>query len=79
MIDWIVKFLSGFKLWNGAVIGKIIYYGILFVLFMAVYNRLTAPTSTQNIQAETVINQTPDAKDAFILLRLWRLKIISLE
>ncbi len=80
MIAFIQKLLSGFKFWNNdAVIGKWIYYGILFVVFTFVSRFLfpARPVTSQPITAQTiekVINEAPapeNKKKFFLGGELW--------
>jgi len=71
-MNWLKKFVQGFALFNGEVMGKILYYGLLWLLFQGIYTKLTAPTTQQTIKAETVINQAENHKRAFLGVKLWR-------
>lgn len=78
MIDWIKRFFSGFALWQPPVIGKWLYYGVLFVIFMGVYSRIfpPRPQQTNNVSADRVTIEAPNKKDAaFFGVRIWRLSI----
>lgn len=72
LFEWIKKFLGGFNFSSSAVIGKWIFYAVIFMLFMTAYNRLNPPRVTQTITAEKVINQPENKKDFFFGIRIKR-------
>jgi len=46
----IKKFFSGFNIFDGEKLGKIIFYGILIVLGLVIYNHLTRPTTIVRVE-----------------------------
>lgn len=52
----IKKFFSGFNILDGEKLGKIIFFGILLVVGLAVYHQITRPTT--NIYAKPGSNLT---------------------
>jgi hypothetical protein len=79
MIAWLTKFISGFAFWRPPVIGKWLFYAIVFLVFMGAYNRIISPRPQQTrftAQNATVINEAPKHRDAFFLgIKIWLLKI----
>lgn len=62
----IKKFFSGFNIFDGQALGKIIFFGILICVGLAIYHQLTRPT--QNIIAKkgsNVVINTPEKKGLF--------------
>lgn len=48
----IKKFFSGFNIFDGEKLGKIVFYGILITVGLAVYHQITKPTSHTDIVAK---------------------------
>ena len=58
----IKKFLSGFNIFDGEKLGKIVFYGILVAAGLAVYHQITKPTT--NIIAKPGSNVTIVQQDS---------------
>ena len=92
IIAWIGRFLSGFAIWKADKIGKILYFAVLFVVFAGIFYCVFLKKTIANNQ-RTVIekgatanyytyyqdcsNKTKD--DTFSLLKLWRLRLLSVR
>jgi hypothetical protein len=46
----IKKFVSGFNILDGEKLGKIIFYGILIVVGLAIYHQITRPTTMVRVE-----------------------------
>jgi len=64
IFDFIKKFLSGFNVSSSAVIGKWLFYAIVFLVFTTAYNHfnpkqpsLSSPITAEKI--EKIINEAP--------------------
>jgi len=44
------KFFSGFNITDGEKLGKIIFFGILIVVGLAIYHQITRPTTTVRVE-----------------------------
>ncbi len=82
MIAWIEKFVSGFAFWSGQVIGKWIYYAILFIVFSIGWHKVFPAKppvvihETRVERVENMVNQAPAAenkKSFFLGLKVWRI------
>ena len=78
MIAWIERLFSGFAFWRGAVIGKWIYYAIIFVAltFLTRFFNPSKPANTQTITAQNAVIQAapPENKKSFFLgIKLWHI------
>ena len=77
---WFAKLFSGFSFWTGQFWGKMIYFGVIFLVFMGIYSKLMTPTTRQTITSDTTIVEASRDKTAFIGIQLWRFHIgISFE
>ena len=61
IFEFIKKWLSGFNVSSGAVIGKWLFYAVVFFVFTALNHRLNppVPVQQQTITAQKVINEAP--------------------
>jgi len=74
----LVKLLSGFALWKGSVLGKLIFYAIIIAIGIGIYHKtFIAPTHTTIItKPEKVIVDGKCDKDfAFVGIKLWKIKL----
>jgi hypothetical protein len=92
VIAWFIKFFSGFAIWKGQQLGKILFYSIitltvLFIVGVPVYKTLEKKISNNTNYRDSNItnvynymdcsNKTKD--DTFSLLKLWRLRLLSVR
>ena len=75
MGGWFVKFFSGFSFWTGKFWGKIIYFAIIFLVFMTVYTKLTASTTTQTITGSNVTIEAEPRRVFFLGIKIWRVRL----
>lgn len=73
----ILKFLSGFNIFNGEKLGKLVFYAIIFIIGIGIYHKtFIAKTQTTQIKTEKVIYyQECPQKDRFIGMKVWRFGI----
>ena len=83
----LTKFIGGFAFWKGAVIGKLLYWGIIAAVVLGVYHKITQPTynydtSYRNViqgNTEVTIDQKqviPTSEEAvFLGVKLFGLKV----
>jgi len=79
---WIIRFLGGFIPWVhkpfGEWLGKILFYAIISLLAMSVYNKVfpTKPTTAIERIETQIVNQCPQENKYFgIGINLWKLKL----
>ena len=80
---WLIKFFSGFAIWKGEVIGKLLYYTIIVSICLGVFWAIFLKPQFKTIQnAQTIQNiTTPEQKDfMFLGIKFWKLKLgVSVE
>ena len=71
---WLIKFLSGFFIFNGEKVGKILWIFILFIGFTLASKfflpKVHRETEIQTV--ETYVEATDNRKVAFLGIKLWR-------
>ena len=75
---WLAKFFSGFQIWRGEVIGKLLYYTIIVSVCLAVFWAIFLKPQFKTIQtAQTIQNiTTPEHKDfMFFGIKVWKIKL----
>lgn len=63
------KFISGFNITDGEKLGKIIFFGILIVVGLAIYHQITRPSQTivaKKGSVVTVSQQNTKGKNFFV-------------
>lgn len=65
VLEFIKKFLSGFNVSSSAVIGKWLFYAVVFFVFMSAYTRLNPPPpkQAQTITAQSVSIAAPQPEN----------------
>jgi len=74
MFAWVIKFLSGFSIFNGEKIGKILWVLILFLGFNLA-GKFLIPKIHRQTEIQTVENYVEaqeNKKIAFMGIKLWR-------
>lgn len=74
----IIKFLTGFNIFDGAKLGKLLFYGILIAVAITIYHQAFAPKNITKIEKiETqIVNECPEEMKVIgIKLNLWKLKL----
>jgi len=72
----IIKLFSGFNIFNGAKLGKLVFYFVLIAIALGIYHKtFLMRTIRQDIKAETVIIQAQDKSALFLGIKLWKAKI----
>ena len=67
----LVKWFSGWNIFNGEKLGKMLYYLAIIAICLGVFWKLfVAPTHSQNQQAETITNITEQKEDGFSLIKI---------
>lgn len=75
----LLKFFAGFNIFSGARLGKLVFYFILIAIAIGVYhNTFLKRTVQQNIKAENVTIEASH-NEAFVFLKFWKLRILSIE
>jgi len=67
-IDFLKKWFSGFNIFDGAVIGKWLFYAVVYLVFTTAYHHFNPapPTQSQPITAQTIekiINEAPQPEN----------------
>jgi len=78
----LLKFLSGFNIFNGAKLAKIIFYGILLALGIGIYHKLFIQPTYKTNQTTTItqpenvyISPAPKTNDVmFVGVKVWRIR-----
>lgn len=79
----ILTFLSGFNIFNGVKLAKLLFYAILIAVGIGIYHKtFVAPTykTVQSIQIRdhqpvTIYQDSKQKKDNFVGVQLWKLKL----
>lgn len=76
-MGWLAKFLSGFAIFNGERIGKILWVLILFAGFTLAGKYLgpKAHPETQIQNVDTYVEAPKNTKIGFVGVKLWRVGI----
>jgi len=63
----ITKLFSGFAFWKGEKFGKLLFYGIIVAMGLAVYHQITRPTQKITVEkgGKAEITNIMDSKKAF--------------
>ena len=73
----IVKFFSGFNIFSGVKLGKLIFYGILIAVGLTIYHKAFEPKTVTRIETQVIERQIiyPESKEAgFAGIKLWKLR-----
>jgi len=85
MLGWLLKLLSGFNLTQPDKLGKFIYHTIITLIIIAVcvlvWIKFTQKTERTNINNAGVVNIQKDCpkEPSLVLLKLWRLRLFSVQ
>jgi cell division protein FtsL len=89
MIAWFIKFFSGFAIWKGQQLGKILWVAIISAIIMFSFykvflqKQMITKTEYRDSNITNVYNymdcsnKTKD--DTFSLIKLWRLRLLSVR
>ncbi len=74
----IIKFLTGFNIFDGAKLGKLLFYLILIAICLTIYHKAFEPkqvTKIEKIEKQIVNNCPEENKIAGLQLNIWKLKL----
>lgn len=72
------KFISGFNIFDGSKLGKLLFYAILIVISLTVYHKIFEPKSITRVERieNQIINQCPEETKFFgVKFNLWKIKL----
>jgi len=70
VVEWLKKLFSGFNFGSSAVIGKWIFYLIVFSIFMFGWTCMTGKKTTTTQKAEQIVNHNYTPQQTFGCMRL---------
>lgn len=89
ILAWLIKFFSGFAIWKGQQFGKILFFSIISLAVVFGFWKIFLEKKISNIQhteitGSNVTYQYQDCsdkikEDAFSLIKLWRLRLLSIK
>lgn len=90
MWAWALKFLSGFAIWKGEKLGKVLWVSVIVIaigfgfwkLFLEAKIKNTTQTIVQQggtVTQNYVTNTTCPQEPALVILKLWRLRLFSVR
>lgn len=76
----ILKFLGGFNIFNGEKLGKLLFYILIVIGCLALWNKLVAPTHKTVVQEQKITNYyaVPQECNALIRFKLWKILNIGI-
>jgi len=70
----IVKFLSGFNLFNGEKLAKLVFYFILIAVGLGIYHKaFIMPTQKNYIEKQIIVQKDKDF--VFLGVKVWKIKL----
>jgi len=74
----IIKFFTGFNIFDGAKLGKLLFYTILIVIALTIYHKAFEPkniTKVEKIEKQIIYEGCPDANVIGVKFNIWKLKL----
>lgn len=74
----VVKFFSGFNIFQGDKLAKLIFYAILIIVGIGIYHKVFVSksnvTKIEKVEKQIIYQDCPD-KDNFVGVKIWKFRL----
>jgi hypothetical protein len=85
IIAWVVKFFSGFAIWKGQQLGKVLWVAVISLLVIFGFWKVFLEKKISKVERYYNCNVTQNApvicpkEPTFELLKIWKLRLFSIK